>query len=747
MAALSNALDSAATRSVRLRMRPDLSIRSQQVAGRRYWVVKDPVALKYFHLRDEEHAILQMLDCRSSLEEIKRRFESAFAPLRMSLEQIQSFLAWLHQSGLVISDAPGQGDELKSRGDRQRRQARTQAATGILAIRFPGIEPERLLRRLYPRCRVLFSRWFLVACLVLAVSALLLVAVQFDTLQARLPDFYTFFSPRNALGLAIALMAVKVLHELGHALACRHFGVECHEMGIMLLVFTPCLYCNVSDAWTLPNRWQRVAISAAGIGVEIVLASVCTFLWWFSEPGLFNALCLNVMFICSVSTILFNGNPLLRYDGYYILSDLVEVPNLSHQSRALINRALARLFLGIASPQDRSLPERHRGLLALYGVVSTLYRWGVVAAILWFCHKVLQPYRLELLAAALAVVVVLGVLIAPLASGFRRLRQSALGGRIRRGRAVLALGAAAAVVVGAGLVPLPYHVTAPAWLELKDGHRVYVSVPGRLINSVAAGDAVRRGETLAELENLDVRRQVEELVGQRNRQRVHLRNLELRLVEDAAVGPQIPAAKEALADIEQRLLERQRDQRHLILKAPVDGTVLPPPSIPSPPYTPGRLSTWRGNPLQRRNLGCHLTTGTLFCLVGDPARLDAVLVIEQSSLKFVRAGQRVRIQPDQLPGEILEGTIREIAKTSLKVAPRELATGGDVPIRAGQDGLPLPAETSYQARVQLDEHDRPLLIRVRGRAKILADPQPLFRRIYRYLRRTFSITLWQTPAE
>ena len=737
----------AVKRGLKLRMRPDLLIRSQQVAGRDCWVVKDPVALKYFHLRQQEHAILQMLDGRTSLEEIKRRFERAFAPLRMSLEQLQAFLGWLHGSGLVVSDAPGQGDELKSRGDRQRRLARAQAAIGVLAIRFPGIDPQGLLRRLYPACGWMLSRWFLAGCLVAAVCALLLVAVQFDSLQARLPDFETFFTGHNVVWLAITLIGVKVLHELGHALACRHFDVECREMGIMLLVFTPCLYCNVSDAWMLPNKWHRMAISAAGMGVEIVLASVCTFLWWFSEAGLLNTLCLNVMFICSVSTILFNGNPLLRYDGYYILSDLVDVPNLAQQSKALLSRGLGRLLLGIEFPEDRSLPERHRGLLALYGLASTLYRWGVVVAILWFCHKVLQLYRLEVLATALAVMVVAGLLIGPVVGGVRFFGTPGWRGRIRPRRAVVAFAGLAAVIAGVGLVPLPYRVAAPARLQLEDGHRVYVSVSGRLLESVAAGEAVRRGETLAELENLDVRRRVEELIGQRNQQRLQLKNLQLRLAEDTSAGSQIPAAKEALADIEQRLAERQRDQSRLILKAPVDGTVLPPPRIPSPPHAPGRLSQWQGNPLEPRNQGCHLTTGTLFCQVGDPARLDTVLVIEQSELKFVRAGQRVRIQFDQLPGEILQGTIGEISQTELKVVPRELATGEDVPVRVGPRGLPLPAETSYQARVQLDRHDQTLLVGARGRAKILAEAQPLFRRVYRYLRGTFSITLWQTAAK
>ena len=151
MAPTSDKPDSAAARRVALRARPDLSIRPQQVGQRRYWVVKDPVALTYFHLREEEHAILQMLNGRTSIAEIKRRFELAFAPLQLSIERLHAFLGRLHGCGLLLSEAPGQGSQLLMRRGRRRRQALIRSLTGILAIRFRGIDPEPVLRWLYPK--------------------------------------------------------------------------------------------------------------------------------------------------------------------------------------------------------------------------------------------------------------------------------------------------------------------------------------------------------------------------------------------------------------------------------------------------------------------------------------------------------------------------------------------------------------------------------------------------------------------
>ena len=179
----------------------------------------------------------------------------------------------------------------------------------------------------------------------------------------------------------------KVLHEFGHGLSCKHFGGECHEMGVMMLVLTPCLYCNVSDSWMLPNRWHRAAIGAAGMYVELVLASICTFIWWFTEPGPLNYICLNVMFICSVSTVMFNANPLLRYDGYYILSDVLEIPNLRQKASTILNRKLGAWCLGLEEPEDPFLPKRHQWLFALFTVASAVYRWVVTFSILVFLEQ------------------------------------------------------------------------------------------------------------------------------------------------------------------------------------------------------------------------------------------------------------------------------------------------------------------------------------------------------------------------
>ena len=264
MSTLADSLVSSSARKLSIRVRPDLSAKRQTYQGRSYWVVKEPVGLNYFRFQEEEFAILQMLDGESSLDEIKDQFEAEFPPQKITVEELGQFVATLHRSGLVIADVPGQGLQLRKRRDERKRKEFFASASNVLAMRFKGIDPERILNAMMPYVRWMFHPVAVGACIMLCLSALLLVLAQFDAFQSKLPDFHDFFHHKNWIWMFVVLSVTKVIHEFGHGLSCKYFGGECHEMGVMLLVLTPCLYCNVSDSWMLPNKWHRAAIGAAG---------------------------------------------------------------------------------------------------------------------------------------------------------------------------------------------------------------------------------------------------------------------------------------------------------------------------------------------------------------------------------------------------------------------------------------------------------------------------------------------------
>ena len=283
---------------------------------------------------------------------MQREFEQDFRPNRLPLETVEAFARQLVADGLAHGGAADIGRELLERQRRQKRFRWLAAFINLLAIRVPLLDPDRLLARLVPWVRWVFSSWFFLLSVGLVLAALTLVAVHFDQFRSRLPAAHEFFSFRMALHLWLALGAVKVIHEFGHGLSCKAFGGEVHEMGILFLCLSPCLYCNVSDAWTMPSKWRRIAVSFAGIYVELVIAALATFLWWNSagQPFL-NNLSLSLMIVCSVNTVVFNGNPLMRYDGYYILSDWLEIPNLAERSTPLLATVVPQSRSGHGSPR------------------------------------------------------------------------------------------------------------------------------------------------------------------------------------------------------------------------------------------------------------------------------------------------------------------------------------------------------------------------------------------------------------
>lgn len=738
---LTSAHESTAARPLALVKRPDLVAFAQTLGGRTYMGLKDPLALRYYHLRPEEYFVLQQLDGRTSAEQIQTAFEREFAPRRLGLGQLHNFCSLLYREGLLVADAAGQGERLlERRRDTQRRQL-LQRFGNVLALRFRGFDPEPLLHWLYPKVAWLFSAWALAAWLVLVASAATLVLVQFDGFQARLPDFQAFFRPENWVWFAVTLAGCKILHELGHALTCKHYGGRCHELGLMLLVFTPCLYVNVSDAWMLPGKRQRMAVSAAGMAVELALAAIAVFGWWFSEPGLLNALCLRVMFLCSASTLIFNGNPLLRYDGYFVLSDWCETPNLRQRADAAVWQLCGRWILGRDFSGPTLYPERHRGWLVLYALLSFAYRIFVLAAILWFCHAMLEPVGLQVVAQLLTVLAVGGMIAVP---SWRAMRFWSVPGRsqtVNKKLAAVTIAGLSIAVIAMLAAPLPHRITAPVVLQPKNARSVFVPVAGRLTWAIEPGTAVGRDSVLGRLENPDLEMELARLRGQREVLQSQLQSLKSRGAQQTNrgvrdAGSAIPAAEQALADVEDRLRRREEEKSRLTLISPVAGTVLPPRRRHEPSVT-GELPSWSGQPLDRANEGAFLETGTLFCLVGDPQSLEGLLLIDQADIALVQAKQRVRIWIEQSPSGCLTGQIEDLSQIDADAVPPELVAAGMLPLATQADGKTQLSGVFYQAKVSLAPHDAVLLPGATGRARIDVAPLSLGQRLVRYLSGTF----------
>ena len=734
---------SSSQRPLALRMRPDLVVQRQTWQGREYWLVKDPLSLKYFRFEAEEFALLEMLDGRASSDQIRERFAERFAPQRISAAEFAQLVANLHRSHLVIANAAGQGGELLARDRQQRRSAIGRTLASPLAIRLRGIDPDRYLSWLNCRCSWLFSLPAAVCSAALVVAALALVAAEFAVFRSRLPEFQAFFAAHNWVLLAVTLAITKVLHELGHGLACKRLGGECHEMGVMLLVGMPCLYCNVSDAWMIASKWRRAAIGAAGMYVELNLAAIATFLWWLSEPGLFNHLCLNVMFISSLSTLVFNGNPLMRFDGYYILSDLLEIPNLRQKGSAVLQRTLGQWLLGLPARRDPFLPVRRRWAFGLFAVASTIYGWLVSLAIFWFLLRVLEPYGLAIVGQLLGLVMIASLVVAPLVRLVRFLFEPARAEQMNKSRAAFELGVFAAALAALLAVPLPYYVTCVLELRPRGATSVYVDVPGQIRAIHVQSGPVQRGQAIVELGDVNARLVEQRLAGQRDQLAARVESIRQRAHTDDQALLELAQAEDSLQALEIQLARRREELEKLTVRAAADGVLLPPPSHPPPASKRTRLAMWSGRPLDRRNQGAHLEASTLLGTIAPSGQLEAILAVPQEEIDFVRSGQDVEVFLAQSPGEKFAGRIDHLSAEELKVASARLSArgGGQLATRTTAEGQEKPLGVIYQASVPLDDPTGRLVSGGTGTAKIHAGWQPLAQRLWRSVCRTFRFEL------
>ncbi len=743
MTTMADSLVNSAMRPLRLRRRPDLESRRHRYDGRAYWVVKEPVGLNYFRFHEEEFAILNMLNGQTSLQQIRESFQAEFAPQRISLQDLQQFVGMLHRSGLVISHAGGQGRQLRRRGDQKRKKELLGKFVNVFAIRFRGIDPERILNRLLPWFGWLFTTWCLMLVSIVGLMAITLVLVNYQEFKGKLPTFQQFFAANNWIWLGTTMACVKILHEFGHGLSCKKFGGECHEMGFMMLVFTPCLYCNVSDSWMLPNKWQRVFIGAAGMYVELILATIATFLWWFSEDGMFRFLCLSVMFICSVSTVVFNGNPLLRFDGYYITMDLLEIPNLRQKSSEILKRWFQKNCLGLELQDNPFLPTRNRAMFGIYTIASFIYRWVVAFGIIMFLNQVLKPYGLQSLGRAFAVAGVAGMIVPGVSAIYKFLKTPGRAAKIKRGNLLSSLGIAIAVLAFICFFPLPYHVYCPSEVQPHEAVEVHTLVAGKLKGwNVKPGQVISKQQPICQLENGDLAIKIQEALSEVRSTESLIKQASYFSTSDPRLVRELEALWSELQKKQEVLGTLAEKQSNLIVRSPIDGVVCQPPDKEESKAAKAQeqLTGWYGNPFHPSNSEAFFTEAELVCLVAPATVMEAVIVVDQHERELLKKGDEVEIMFDAAALESVKGKIVSFAEAEMKESSATLSitSGGTLDTKTDELGRTRPISTSYQARVEFEDLKVPLRPGYRGNAKVHLAWKSLGSRFYRYVLKTFN---------
>ena len=366
---------------LRPRLRSHVRIHRHHYRGELWYVLEDRVSRRMHRFNAVSHYVIGLMDGRRTVQEIWDSATTKFGDDAPTQDEMIRLLGQLHTAEVLQSEVTPDVAELLRRAQRNKRRIWLQYLLSPLSIRIPLFDPDRFLERWLPWYRPLFG-WAgaVVWCGVVGL-AIFTAAAHWNELTQDVSD--RVLAPQNLLLMWLTFPVVKLLHEFGHACATRAWGGEVHEMGIMILVLMPIPYVDATAASAFRDTHRRVIVGAAGMIVELFVASLALFLWLEAEPGITRAVLFDVMLIAGISTVLFNANPLLRFDGYYMLSDVVQIPNLRARANQYLGYLVETRLFGLELPEFEASGGERRWFV-FFAIASFVYRVFLMIAIALF---------------------------------------------------------------------------------------------------------------------------------------------------------------------------------------------------------------------------------------------------------------------------------------------------------------------------------------------------------------------------
>lgn len=483
------------------RLRDGVEVVHRRLRRQPWVLIVDPVSQRFHRVAPLLWQVLVLMDGRRTLDQIwqeclaqaEHNAQQGQSMLPLGQPELVQLLAQLHSLDLIQTQVTPDSAEVLERYSKQRSQRLRQALLNPLGLKIPLLHPDAWFNRLAGAATLIFSPWMLVLWMIVVLPAILLAWQHWAELTQNLAD--RVLSLKNLAVLWLVYPLVKAVHEVMHGLAVKRWGGSVREMGLMFVVFTPVPYVDASSSYLFPSKWSRATVAAAGIMAELLLGALALHVWLLVETGWVHAVAYNVVLIAGASTLLVNGNPLMRYDGYFALCDLVEIPNLAQRSTQFWAYLVDRYGFGARNAEPPLGAERERCWLVVYGAVAPIYRLIVVIGLAWFIAA-----KYFFVGVLMALLTVGGATLKPMWQGWKHLRQSpALVHRrslaLRRsGLSVMAL------LLLAGLVPVPMMVIHQGVVWLPDDAIVRAEEAGHMVLPVArSGSWIPSGAVIGQL--------------------------------------------------------------------------------------------------------------------------------------------------------------------------------------------------------------------------------------------------------
>jgi len=673
------------------RLRSHARIHRHQYRGETWHVLQALTSERFFRFTPAAYSVIGLMDGQASIEDVWQRACERLGDEAPTQDEMIQMLSQLYQADVLQCDVSPDAAELLQRHEEQARRRWQSRIFSVFSWRFPILDPERFLRFMMPVVRPFFSWFGALVWLAVIVPATILFGSHWSDLTQGVLD--RVFLPENLIILWFLFPVIKTFHEFGHAFATKAFGGEVHDMGLMLLVLTPIPYVDASSSSAFREKWRRVVVGAAGVLVELFIASLALFLWLNAQPGFVRSLAYNTIFIAGVSTVLFNANPLLRFDGYYILADLLEIPNLRTRSTAYLVYLCERYLFGWVDAELPNSTSSERAWFVTFGILSSLYRIFVVTLILLYVAD-----KLFNLGALLAIAAAVVWMVYPVLKGGYYLLTSP---RIRsvRARAITVSAVLATILIGfILLVPMPYRSGAEGVVWIPEEAFVRAGAEGFIADIIAvSGSRVTNGERLLTLDNPILAAQEQILVAR-------VQELEARRLQFLSTNPlEAEIAVQELKEARERLKRTREEMADLSVRSRASGTLI----VPVPEDLPGRF----------------IRKGALIGYVLELDRVTLRTVVSQERIDMVRNspyGAQVRLSEHF--NETIPATIKRVIPGATEALPAPalgIAGGGQIATDpTDQRGL-----TAVQKvfQVDLELPSRSDLVNLGGRAYVRFD--------------------------
>lgn len=582
-----------------IQLRPGLNFELHNYKQKTCYIIEDTLGCRYFRVGASEYDLISCFDGKTTIAEAVAKSSASMGQAALDEQQAISVCQWLLQSNLATTEASRTTERLYESGSKYRDKKRI----GSLHPLTPKLElfnPDQFLGRLTPWVGWLFSLPLFLVWLVVVASAVYYVSRDWETATS---NAFSILDNYNWVYLGLIWIVLKLLHELAHGVVCTKLGGSVKKAGFVLILFIPLPFVDASSTWKFRSKWKRIQVAGAGMYAEVFVAAVAAVFWGILDDGLVKQLLFQVMVAGSLTTLLFNANPLMRFDGYYILSDWLELPNLATHSQQWLKWFGKRYYLGenLTAPK---WPEGSRAIVVSYAVLSLIWRVVIYSGLILAAESLFFGLgrALSLIAIGYWIIWPIGKLILYV---FVRDPTRQRPSRTRFTFTTVALVSA----LWAFLAWTPWYsrIEAPAIVDFQKSVEVRTSVGG-FVHKVAAqtGDWVRKNEPVLFLRNEELEHEIQQL------------NLELDLTQLRAgtykTRDQIPQYQIEIQNesfLRKRLNERKRQHELLIVRAPQEGRII------------GDLSCV---------MGTFFAGGELVCSVCDDAKKEVRILVAQNDL-------------------------------------------------------------------------------------------------------------------